>query len=152
VVPVFQGEHKSCSFNSSYLGYDYKHDYLFIASHDCIMVFNCTHVTESVPKAQASTFHGRKHYTGQNVLLIVDFDLRFTYMLASWEGSAHDASILVDSLSRHDGLQIPYGKLYPGNAGYACRPRILPTSGKQGTNSTISLQGPDCIMRKSCSI
>jgi hypothetical protein len=37
----------------------------------------------------------------------VDFDLRFTYVLAGWEGSAHDALILVDALERSDGLRVP---------------------------------------------
>ena len=60
------------------------------------------------------------------MLAAVDFDLRFTYVLAGWEGSAHDASILTDSLSRPDGLKIPEGKFYLGDAGYACRPGILP--------------------------
>ncbi|KAK1647370.1 hypothetical protein QYE76_065175 [Lolium multiflorum] len=67
-----------------------------------------------------------KHYTSHNVLGAVDFDMRFTYVLAGWEGSAHDASILADSLSRPDGLQIPEGKFYLGDVGYACRPGILP--------------------------
>jgi hypothetical protein len=74
----------------------------------------------------SAAFRGRKHYTSQNVLAAVDFDMRFTYVLAGWEGSAHDASILADSLSRPDGLQIPDGKFYLGDAGYACRPGILP--------------------------
>ncbi|XP_071678367.1 uncharacterized protein [Lolium perenne] len=52
--------------------------------------------------------------------------MRFTYVLAGWEGSAHDASILAKILSRPDGLQIPKGKFYIGDAGYACRPGILP--------------------------
>ena len=29
---------------------------------------------------------GGKHYTSQNVLVVVNFDLKFTYVLASWEG------------------------------------------------------------------
>ena len=37
-----------------------------------------------------SAFRGRKRLT-QNVLAAVSFDLRFTYVLAGWEGSAHDA-------------------------------------------------------------
>ncbi|XP_051211588.1 protein ALP1-like [Lolium perenne] len=74
----------------------------------------------------SASFRGRKHYTSQNVLSVVDFDMRFTYVLAGWEGSAHDASILADSLSRPDGLQIPDGKFYLGDDGYACRPGILP--------------------------
>ena len=48
-------------------------------------------------------FRGRKHTITQNVLAAVDFDLRFTYVLAGWEGSAHDA------LERDDGLRVPPG-------------------------------------------
>jgi hypothetical protein len=69
--------------------------------------------------------------TSQNVLAAVDFDLKFTYVLTGWEGS-RDASILNDSLNRPDGIQLPEGKFYLGDAGYACRPGILPPSGKLG--------------------
>jgi hypothetical protein len=55
----------------------------------------------------------------------VDFDLKFTYVLAGWEGSAHDACILNDSLNRPDGIHIPEGKFYLGDAGYAYRLGIL---------------------------
>ncbi|XP_047050923.1 TPD1 protein homolog 1A [Lolium rigidum] len=34
----------------------------------------------------SATFRGRKHYNNQNVLAAVDFDMRFTYVLAGWEG------------------------------------------------------------------
>jgi hypothetical protein len=54
-------------------------------------------------------FRGRKHCTTQNVLATVDFDLKFTYVLAGWEGSAHDALILVDALEMTDGLTVPQG-------------------------------------------
>jgi hypothetical protein len=43
------------------------------------------------------------------VLAAVDFDLKFTYVLSGWEGSAHDAQILVDALERDDGLRVPPG-------------------------------------------
>jgi hypothetical protein len=56
-----------------------------------------------------AAFRGRKHTTTQNVLAAVSFDLRFTYVLAGWEGSAHDALILTDALSRQDGLRVPPG-------------------------------------------
>jgi hypothetical protein len=55
-------------------------------------------------------FLGRKHTTTQNVLAAVDFDLRFTYVLARWKGSAHDALILADAIQRPDGLKVPQGK------------------------------------------
>jgi hypothetical protein len=40
----------------------------------------------------------------------VDFEQRFTYVLAGWEGSAHDALVLRDALARENGLRVPQGK------------------------------------------
>ncbi|KAK1610468.1 hypothetical protein QYE76_034141 [Lolium multiflorum] len=97
-----------------------------VRNEDCIGAIDGTHVTTKVLRSMSATFRGRKHYTRQNVLSAVDFDMRFTDVLAGWEGSAHDASILADNLSRPDGLQTPEGKLYLGDARYACRPDILP--------------------------
>ena len=39
----------------------------------------------------------------------MDFDLKFTYVLASWEGSAQDALILADAIDRNDGFIVPEG-------------------------------------------
>jgi hypothetical protein len=54
-------------------------------------------------------FRGRHKDPTQNVLATVNFDLKFTYVLAGWEGSAHDALILADALERDDGLVVPEG-------------------------------------------
>jgi hypothetical protein len=56
------------------------------------------------------SFHGRKSYASQNVMTVVDFDLQFTYVLAGWEGPAHDALVLRDALERENGLHVPQGK------------------------------------------
>jgi hypothetical protein len=56
-----------------------------------------------------AAFRGGKHTITQNVMAAVDFDLRFTYVLASWEGSAHDALILSDALQQSYGLRVPAG-------------------------------------------
>jgi hypothetical protein len=56
-----------------------------------------------------AAFRGRKNYTTQNVLAAIDFDLKFTYVLAGWEGSAHDATVLADALAREDGLRVASG-------------------------------------------
>ena len=93
---------------------------------DCIGAIDGTHVTARVPRSEAAAYMGRKYYTSQNVLAAVDFKMRFTYVLAGWEGSSHDASILADSMSRPDGINIPDGKFYLGDAGYACRPSVIP--------------------------
>ena len=54
-------------------------------------------------------FRGRKHNPSENVMAAVDFELKFTYVLASWEGSAHDALILADAIDRNDGFIVPEG-------------------------------------------
>ena len=58
------------------------------------------HVLARVPEKHRPTFMRRKHTTTQNVLAAVGFDLKFTYVLAGWEGSAHDTTILADALDR----------------------------------------------------
>jgi hypothetical protein len=40
----------------------------------------------------------------------VSFDLKFTYVLAGWEGSAHDALILADAIEENDGFTVLAGK------------------------------------------
>ncbi|CAL5095669.1 unnamed protein product [Urochloa decumbens] len=92
----------------------------------CIGALDGTHIRACVPANMVDRFRGRKSYPSQNVLAVVDFDLRFTYVLAGWEGSAHDSLVLQDALSRPAGLKIPEGKFYLADAGYAARPGILP--------------------------
>ena len=60
------------------------------------------------------------------MLAAVDFDLKFTYVLAGLEGSTHDVNILNDNMSHLDGINIPDGKFYLGDAGFACRTGVLP--------------------------
>jgi hypothetical protein len=60
-----------------------------------------------VSGSQSLAYRGRKHYITQNVLAVVEFDMKFTYVLAGWEGPAHDAAILADNLERTDVLKVP---------------------------------------------
>ena len=71
--------------------------------------FDGTHVRASVPIQIQGRFRGRKDGTTQNVLASTTFGLKFTYVLAGWEGSAHDSRVLNDALSRPRGLKIPEG-------------------------------------------
>jgi len=54
-------------------------------------------------------FRGRYKHCPQNVLAAVDFDQKFTYVLAGWEGTAHDTLVLRDALTREGGLRVPQG-------------------------------------------
>jgi hypothetical protein len=59
-----------------------------------------------------AAFRGRKSFPTQNVMAAVDFDLKFTYLLAGWEGTAHDAVVLADALERPNGLRVPEGNIF----------------------------------------
>jgi hypothetical protein len=67
-------------------------------------------VRASVTKDVEHSFRGRKAFATQNVMAAVDFDSRFTYVLAGWEGTTHDALVLADALARERGLQVPQGE------------------------------------------
>jgi hypothetical protein len=41
-----------------------------------------------------AAFRGRKSHPSQNVMAAIDFDLQFTFVMAGWEGTSHDALIL----------------------------------------------------------
>ena len=48
----------------------------------------------------------RKGANSQNVLAACSFDMKFTYMLAGYEGSCHDARMLEEAIAFH-GFPIP---------------------------------------------
>ena len=43
------------------------------------------------------------------MLATISFDLKFTYVLVGWEGSAHDLCVLNDAFARSEGFSIPGG-------------------------------------------
>lgn len=58
----------------------------------------------------AQRYRGRKCYPTQNTLAACSFDLKFTYILPEWEGSASDSRILDNALTREmDKLIVPQG-------------------------------------------
>ena len=59
----------------------------------------------------AQRYRGRKGYPTQNVLVACLFDLKFTYVLPGWEGTASDSRIIKSALIRNNNLKIPLGKL-----------------------------------------
>ncbi|KAK5846540.1 hypothetical protein PVK06_002832 [Gossypium arboreum] len=109
---------------------------------DCIGALDGTHVRASVPLNIQGRFRSRKGGTTQNVLAAITFDLKFSYVLAGWEGSAHDSRILSDALSRPRGLRIPEGKYYLADAGYGIRNGyITPYRGVRYHLKEFSAQG-----------
>ena len=89
----------------------------------CIGALDGTHIHAVVPTAMQGAFRNRKQQVTQNVLGVCDFDMLFTYVLAGWEGSAHDGKVLQDAAGK--GLTLHEGQYYLGDAGYALSKWVL---------------------------
>ena len=88
---------------------------------DCVGALDGTHI--NVPADQAR-YRNRKGYLSQNVLAVCNFDMKFTYVLAGWEGSAHDGAVYRDARFSK-GFITPPGKYWLGDAGYANTDTVL---------------------------
>ena len=89
--------------------------------NDCIGALDGTHIAARVPANMVVAFRNRKGWLSQNVLTCCELDnLCFTYILAGWEGSAHDGAIL--EVVFNAGFKIPMGKYYLGDASFGLTP------------------------------
>ncbi|KAL5573544.1 hypothetical protein UlMin_023141 [Ulmus minor] len=92
---------------------------------DCVGAIDGTHVRVKVSKYDAPRYRGRKEYTTQNVMAACGFDMKFTYVLAGWEGTASDSRVIKNTFVRDDKLIIPNGKYYLVDAGYMIRSGLI---------------------------
>lgn len=92
---------------------------------DCIGVIDGTHFRVKVSSTEAPKYRGRKDYPTQNVLAACTFDLRFSYVLVGWEGTASDSRIIKSALTRDHCLKIPEGKYYLVDAGFMLKSGLI---------------------------
>ena len=90
---------------------------------NCIGAIDGTHLPVSVSEPLTPRFRNRKGYTSQNVLAACSFDMSFLYILAGWEGSAHDGAVLHNALQTN--FVVPNGKYYLADAGYCLTQSFL---------------------------
>ncbi|XP_037448151.1 putative nuclease HARBI1 isoform X1 [Triticum dicoccoides] len=91
--------------------------------NDCIGAIDGTHIPMTISPHEQEPYRNRKQTITQNVMVACDFDLRFVHVHPGWEGSASDARVLQDALNH--GFQVPHGKYYLVDAGYANTPQFL---------------------------
>ena len=90
---------------------------------DMIGAINGTHIT-CIPSADTrDAVRHCKGFTSPNCLMCCDFDMLFTYILSSWEGSVPDATIYYNV--RMMDLAVPEGKYYLADAGFPNCPQLL---------------------------
>lgn len=97
---------------------------------NCIEALDGTHIPAVIVEGDQKPFRNRKGLITQNVLGVALFDMTFSFVLAGWEGSAHDGRVLHDAILK--GLFVADGKFYLGDAGYSLTPHCL-TSYRRGT-------------------
>nr|XP_027118223.1 protein ALP1-like [Coffea arabica] len=86
-----------------------------------------THIPACQPNREQMAYTNRHGIHSQNVLAVCDFDMRFNYVYAGWEGSAHDARVLESALMPPSDFPIPpAGKYYLVDAAYRNTPGFLP--------------------------
>lgn len=90
---------------------------------DAIGAIDGSHIPVAPPLRVRGNYRNRKGFLSQNALFICDFNLFFVYALTGWEGSATDARVYDDAISKN--LRIPPGKYLLADAGYPLRPQLL---------------------------
>jgi hypothetical protein len=91
---------------------------------DYLGALDRTHIPIKVPTEDQIRYRNRKGSLMQNILIVCDFDIRFLYILAGWEGSAHNGRVLKDAQNLK-GFTTPKGKYWLGDAGYGYTEFIL---------------------------
>ena len=80
---------------------------------DCLEALDKTHVEMHVPTELQPCYQNRKGTLSQNILAVCNFEMQFVYILAGWEGSAHDARVLQDAQGAQGFKTVP-GKYWLG--------------------------------------
>jgi hypothetical protein len=91
---------------------------------DCLGALDGTHIDVWLPPAEQPRYRNRKGHLSQNVLAVCNMEMEFTYVLAGWEGSAHDGTVYRNA-RYFNGFITPPGKYWLGDAGYPNTDTIL---------------------------
>ncbi|XP_048492671.2 uncharacterized protein LOC104902848 isoform X1 [Beta vulgaris subsp. vulgaris] len=77
-----------------------------------------THIDMTVPIEDRARYRDRKGDISTNVLASCDPNLRFTYVLPGWEGSASDPRVLRDALHRPNGIKVLRNRYFLVDLGF----------------------------------
>jgi hypothetical protein len=75
---------------------------------NCIGAIDGTYVPITIEEDRAPPYRNRKGTLSQNVMVVCDFNLNFTFVSCGWEGTASDAGVLQFAINK--GFSVPEGK------------------------------------------
>jgi hypothetical protein len=97
---------------------------------DALAAIDGSHIHSAPPASERAFCRNRKGFISQNCLFACSFDLKFVYSFTGWEGSATDARVYEDALTKD--LHIPDGKYYLADAGFpTCKKLLIPYRGSR---------------------
>lgn len=79
--------------------------WLLMSSWGCLGALDGTYINVLVSNEDKSRYKTRKGNIATNTLVVCDTNLKFTYFLLGWEGSAAYSRVLQDTIKREDGLE-----------------------------------------------
>jgi hypothetical protein len=73
------------------------------------------HIPVYVNTADKGRYRNRKQEISTNMLGVVDWNMKYLYVLPGWEGSASDSRVLKDAMrnDRQDAFVVPHGTNFP---------------------------------------
>ncbi|KAG8367418.1 hypothetical protein BUALT_Bualt16G0069800 [Buddleja alternifolia] len=96
----------------------------------CLCALDGTYIPVRVLQKDKARYRNRKVDISVNVLVVCDQNMKYTYILTGWEGSAADSRVLRDAVTRPNGLKIPNGNYYLCDSGYTnCEGFLAPYRG-----------------------
>jgi hypothetical protein len=83
---------------------------------DCIGALDGCHIPICIPPTEYGQWRNQKQVVTQNMLAVCNFKMNFLYILAGWEGSAHDGRVATSV--RVKSFKAPAGKYFLADAAY----------------------------------
>ncbi|XP_020253243.1 putative nuclease HARBI1 isoform X1 [Asparagus officinalis] len=94
---------------------------------NCVGAIDGTHVSACVPQDSQVPYRGKKIVPTMNMMCACSFDMRFTFVMSGWEGSANDSRIFLECISNPANKfpMPPARKYYLVDSGYTNMPGFL---------------------------
>ncbi|XP_035543581.1 uncharacterized protein LOC118347669 [Juglans regia] len=79
----------------------------------CLGALDDTMISAAAPARLSNAYRNRYNRIAQKVLCLCEFVMKFTFVYTGWEGTAHDARVFPDALSRaRNGFPCPDPRYY----------------------------------------
>ena len=85
-----------------------------LCQRKCVEAIDGTHINAHAPACKSTAYRDRSSDISQTIMCACNFEMRFKYVHAGWEGSAQDSRVMQEALGdpRFQFSWLPRGKHY----------------------------------------